>query len=719
MYSSKSDSHGIYVYAASTRKRDLYIGWVDADKELDPDELMHRNQRIRKQRPITLLRSWQVPDTATASSATQLLHAAQPELVKAALIEQTISLETMLHRVLGADVIMHCPRCGVLRKRLAFATICKPCYEKEARGLCARCNRSSHHLCAERGICPRCARIESRPTRLCSRCDKTKSISDQERNLCKECVRYLKVATKRPTEARIIKCSACGKMKPATRRGRDICQMCARLELAEYRECKGCGEYGMIRIKSRGLCAQCAINESGPDLFRRFVRDFQSPYPSSQAAFERLSQTIAPEDIRFYSRAARIIHFGRYLQSHALPDPLTWSAIDKVLKTIPKRANAESHIRSCLLSLGHLLAKEGIIESRAEYQLRRCLAERIADAPPEAREIISKFAQWSLERKAVYRHVIAQVESVTPLWRWSKEKGVSTIFELNGENINRYLRETFWEERCRCGGSVPRGSVNAAMCTLCGSEGLFEPVPTRSPLTIGKVRSGISMFFEWGVVEHLVSRNPVDAPTSARSQIQHCSSDVLEKVLSYIMAPDNDPTDALILYLTMIHLFEGWELQMAEFPKNESGSAAADLVMAYGFLAPTRPASLGLPSTTRTVQRIAFSEEDRPWIEPLLCRFQQQRADFLNGGESRYLFVSTRIQNDVPVSRQYCAARVAKATQRIAGFRVGLSLLKKTGGVFINDTEGPHFLKPLGVGAKQAMGYSTYPRQLIGGVHSI
>jgi hypothetical protein len=65
------------------------------------------------------------------------------------------------------------------------------------------------------------------------------------------------------------------------------------------------------------------------------------------------------------------------------------------------------------------------------------------------------------------------------------------------------------------------------------------------------------------------------------------------------------------------------------------------------------------------------------------------------------------------VSRRYCADRAATAAQRIVGLRIGLNLLKKTGRVFITDTEGPHFLTRLGVGAKQAMGYSTFRRQLI------
>ncbi|HKF47579.1 MAG TPA: hypothetical protein VKB38_09505 [Terracidiphilus sp.] len=472
----------------------------------------------------------------------------------------------------------------------------------------------------------------------------------------------------------------------------------------------------MVRIKSRSLCAQCAVNHSGPDLLRKFVRNFQSPHPGSQAAFETLVQTIAPENIKQYDHAARIIHFGKYLQSHALPIPLTWRAIDEAIEAVPRGSRAANGIRSCLLSLGHLLANQGCIESRALYQLRRCLAERIANAPAEGRDCVGKFAQWSLDRKATYRHVIAQVESVNSLWRWSEEKEVNSILSLNGENINRYLRETFLDQRCRCGGSAPRDSSDAAICRTCGSEGPFEQVPRRNPSTIGKARSGISMFFEWAELNSLVTTNPVNASSSTpKNRIQHCSSDVLVDILDYVMAPDNDPTDALVLYLTTIHLFEGWELQMAEFPKNESGSAEADLALSYGFLAPKRSPSLGRPSTGRDMKRITFPEEERPWMEPLLSRFQRQRAGFLNGAGSKFLFVPQgRIQNNIPVSRRYCADRVAKATQRILGSRIGLNLLKKTGRVFIADTEGPQFLKPLGIGEKQAMGYLTYHRQLIG-----
>ncbi|HEX4064755.1 MAG TPA: hypothetical protein VHZ09_01935 [Acidobacteriaceae bacterium] len=496
---------------------------------------------------------------------------------------------------------------------------------------------------------------------------------------------------------------------------RDICHMCGRAELADYKECAGCGKHAQIRIRSRVLCTQCAYNHSGSDLVRKFIQNFQTPHPGNREAFEKIVQTIDPEDIK-YERAARIIHFGKYLQSHALPMPLTWSAIDEMLEALPPGGHAAQHIRSCLLSLGHSLANEGRVESRAEHLLRRRLAERIGLAPEEGREAVGKFAAWSLDRKATYRHVIDQVDSVCSLWQWSREKGLNSIFLLNGEHINRYLLETFCDERCRCGGSVLRPSSDAAICSSCGSKGTFEQVPRQSTDVITKARSGIFMFFEWALLNHLVSTNPVNTRSpKPKKQIQHCSNDVLAALLGYVRAADSDPTDALILYLTTIHLFSGWELRMAEFPQMGSGSTEADLAFSYGFQAPQRSPSLGHASTGRSMQRITFPENARSWMEPLLRRFQHQRAEFLNGGKSKYLFVApARIQNSVPVSLRYLVDRAGNITEDIVGFRIGLALLKKTGAVFTADTEGPQLVKQLGIGEAQAMAYRLFPRQLIG-----
>ncbi len=707
-----------YVYIAQMANSDLYFGRAGATSSLALTAKATRNPRMRNQPPMTLLRSWVVRDMSTACSAAGLLRLADLGRLRSALQQPDIELHELIELLYGPGAVIQCSQCGALARPVGNTRLCRTCYDKEPKAKCARCHQSSHHLSAHQGICPRCAEIVSRPVAKCAQCKKKKSITDQARGLCRACVKYLKQKAKPCQASRRVRCKKCGKVRCAGRKKEDICNACAASKHATVGKCTGCGKHRQFKIKSRSLCAKCAMDRSAPGMVRKFIRNFRSQFRGSQDNFELLARTVVPEDTTF-RQEQRIANFGKYLMSHDLPSPLTWSAIDEVLVALPPKKSAEKDVRSCLLSLGHLLANEGRIESRADHLERRRLAERIANAAPGISATVTTFAKWSLGRGTTCSHVIAQVETVSALWTWCEEKKIASIFSLISSQINSYLMNSLFDLPCDCGGMASpdfNDEYGAATCKSCGSKGPFEEVERYEANTMRGVRVRLSVFFDWASRNDLVASNPMTSPGGPPRQIRHCSGKVLSAILKYIKDPNNDPTDALILYLTMTHRFEGWELQKVKFPREEGSSGEADLAAVYGVVAPDRTISLGRPCKSgRKDQRFTFPEDAREWLGPLLNRFQRQRTKTLDGWDNDFLFVAPgRARNNVPVCIAFLTNRVKKVTKSIVGFEIGFKLWIQTATVALADSEGSEYLMALGLSEEQATAYRLNARLLIG-----
>ena len=89
---------------------------------------------------------------------------------------------------------------------------------------------------------------------------------------------------------------------------------------------------------------------------------------------------------------------GEYLQSHELPEMLTWQAIHEALPKARKRGQrgrAKVHfIRSGLLELGNHFLPEQLVP----YQRERRLEKWLRSAPVMFVEHVTAFEKWAIER---------------------------------------------------------------------------------------------------------------------------------------------------------------------------------------------------------------------------------------------------------------------------------------------------------------------------------
>ncbi|MGO9432968.1 MAG: hypothetical protein ACLP00_01580, partial [Terracidiphilus sp.] len=336
-------------------------------------------------------------------------------------------------------------------------------------------------------------------------------------------------------------------------------------------------------------------------------------------------------------------------------------------------------------------------------------------APDGLKAILEAFAQWSLGRRTTWSMVIAQVDAISALWRWCVARDVTSLQSINQFIIKWYFRTTFWELRCsKCSTTFPMGSDPAndpVSCSSCGHRGPLAKVPKKNPNTIRGVRASLVVFFDWACRARLIPANPVliELPSPKR-QIQHCSVDELESLYVFVMDRNNDPAEALALYLTISHVFAAWELQEVKLPPGDR-----DLAEVYGLTAPRRRVSLGRHSGGRALADVSFLESARPWLTDLLRRFQAQRSRVLRGKKNDYLFVAPGTNhNNVHVSLAFISSLVQRASKQALGYDTPQKLLRKTGALVVAVNAGPEYLKQLGYSEHQAVEFLEADRELIG-----
>ncbi len=715
---SASDHPG-YVYAARLADGDLYFGISRSVEDIHKGLAKgFGNSRIRERLPLTLICSWQVMSMANAKSTMTFLRNLPPATVSAALTDGIADITRWLTQQLGPGRVILCTQCHELkaRSRCGQNSICSRCFQKETSARCTRCRQPKHHVSPASGLCPKCAEIEARPVQPCARCKKVKPIIDTAQSLCRECRKYLRLIAKGPSKRRKVSCSVCGKLRAAGRKTQDICLGCAHREHAINGTCAGCGKRKRFKNKLRALCACCAMDRSAPGMVRKFLREFRSPFPGSREAFGILAETVDPDkaDLR---NAQRIINFGRYLQTHELAEPLTWGVLCEAASAVSSRKTAAKDIRGCLLTVGHRLANAGRIESRKDYLAQRKLSVRITIAPAILLPILPSFAEWSLRRKTTCQQVLAQVNSICALCDWCLNIGITSLESINQNCVEQYFLTTHWNLQCKCGSTLPiefEGGVPACSCS-CGSWGPFEKVAKRKPDTIRGARGRLVVFFDWAVLNGLISDNPVRIQVAnPKQQIQHFPLEVLVPLLKYIQSPDSDPDEALALYLTIFHLFAVWELQHLRYPKTSEKPGEADLSELYGLTAPTRPVSLGRHSAGREILDFSFPESARPWLPQLLARFQDQRSRILQGKKNDFLFVAPgKCQNAVPVSSPYISKLVQRAAKRALGYGIPQKLLRKTAALLVAAEGGAESLRYLGFEEQQATAYVEARREVV------
>jgi site-specific recombinase XerC len=385
---------------------------------------------------------------------------------------------------------------------------------------------------------------------------------------------------------------------------------------------------------------------------------------------------------------------------------LTWHAIQEALPKLGKRGRPRSKaIRSGLLEVGNVFAEQGLLPSWNSYLWERRLAQYVESAPEISRVHVSGFEKWAsqgmvnpkldlppLESSPLANTteaILETVKAVVIFLNWCAGRNIFSLADIDQVTIANYKENLFWQRECKtCRKRTPLdfSSTNETCSNKeCNAVNSNVRVRRLARASVTRMAMNLRVFFNWAQLHDIVVENPLEGHTGwykgftitnqqgemieIADSIRRYNDDVVESLCSYIVSPDADPEEALVLYLIIFHLLTVTELCNAKIPSLvAAGPASADdFDRAKDFehlLLPVCPLSRGQLSTKRHDSILKFPKGATSWLVPLLKRYFEKRGRAVS---SEYLFTRHRqvTRHSRPVSRRYIALLVNRASLRV------------------------------------------------------
>ncbi len=510
---------------------------------------------------------------------------------------------------------------------------------------CERCGILCRSSCKKRAICRRCWRKEERIQ--CVRCGRKINQTSQEiRDLCIHC-------RKQDQQKQKVACSVCGKLRISVLITRAICASCWRAEQNDQGICTRCQKQKMIFNKALRCCRSCYQELYAEADLQRYVEQFTALSAYRQRLFHLLVSTFSHEKItRKHTQQART--FGRFLQETKVPEPLTWEFIEETVCTAKSRTAFQKFVRTSLLTLGHLLASRGELETREAFLAKRAALrplESIRQEKPETAQLLQEYTTWLWQRKTAPQTVNHHLMALVHFWSWCDTKGIYQPSEVSTQIVNEYLHSLAFQFRCvTCQATVafdPKRCSMPRQCPVCKAIGTLVKERSRTPHTISLWQGMISVFFTWAKLNRMIIANPVSPgrPTFQK-RIRHYPIELVRQLSQYIISDQADPTEAFLLYLVLFEGLSRQELCHAQLPTIHAlrpGIATPTLAESYAILLPRRSGTRGRRSPERPTTRLDFPVQAAPFLKPLLARFEQQRSEVVKNPKNHYVFVSAGV----------------------------------------------------------------------------
>jgi len=164
--------------------------------------------------------------------------------------------------------------------------------------------------------------------------------------------------------------------------------------------------------------------------------------------------------------------------------------------------------------------------------------------------------------------------------------------------------------------------------------------------------------------------------------IRRYDDSVVEKFCAYIVVPDTDPEEAIVLYFIIFHVLTNWDLRNLRIPLQAKNDPQGTLTHAGHF----EYLELPLPQLTRGKRsvlgkesKITFPPKALVWLRPILERYYEKRATILKVAHQQHFLVGEgNARCHKPVTKLYVADIMRRASLKVLGGVVTASGLRTT-----------------------------------------
>ena len=159
--------------------------------------------------------------------------------------------------------------------------------------------------------------------------------------------------------------------------------------------------------------------------------------------------------------------------------------------------------------------------------------------------------------------------------------------------------------------------------------------------------------------------------------IRRYDDSVVEKHCAYIVAPDTDPEEAIVLYFIIFHLLTNGDLRNLRIPSQTKDDSQ---VGHFEYLElPLPPLTRGKRSVTGKESKITFPPKALIWLRPILERYYEKRSTIVKVAQQQHFLVGEgNARCHKPVTKIYVTDVVRRASLKVLGGVVTASELRNT-----------------------------------------
>jgi hypothetical protein len=167
------------------------------------------------------------------------------------------------------------------------------------------------------------------------------------------------------------------------------------------------------------------------------------------------------------------------------------------------------------------------------------------------------------------------------------------------------------------------------------------------------------MFFDWAELHGLVTSNLFRTIICGGSKaftirdergemieiaeaIRRYDDSVVERHCAYIVAPDTDPEEAIVLYFIIFHLLTSRDLRNLRIPSQAEDDPQGTLNHAGHFEyleLPLPQLTRGKRSVIRKESKITFPPKALIWLRPILERYYEKRSTIVKVSHQQHFLV--------------------------------------------------------------------------------
>jgi integrase len=365
----------------------------------------------------------------------------------------------------------------------------------------------------------------------------------------------------------------------------------------------------------------------------------------------------------------------------------------------------------------------GLLPSWESYLNERRLDRYLKSTPAIFIEHVAAFERWAAHGMLNPKHEISLHESqplaittksiletvyaVVVFLDWCVKRNIDSLTNINQSTVATYKETLFWQQECKaCRKRIPFDTTSETCSNKeCQATNSYVEIRRLARGSVNRFMANLRTFFNWAQLHAVVQDHPFAYDTGKAStgtftvmnergemveiadSIRRYDDDVVERLCQYMVSPDADPEEAVVLYLIIFHVLTVTELCNAKIPSLAAETPSGDRDRAKDFeylLLPVREQSRGRHLPRRDGPIMNYPKEEAYWLRPLLERYFEKRR---SGCDSEYLFVRQfrRTRNNMPVNERHVYELVQRASLRVLNGKINPRDLRGTAAVIRAD----------------------------------